>query len=98
MLFATTKTRFRPKTGFPSSLSIKVDREIKNIPIDATFDIDSKAAIKNIIAPRNVDVAFENRFSFLPSEGRFLFRRKGYLSKMTSKMKSAHKKDDKKVD
>ena len=49
----------------------------KNIPIDVTFDADSKSAIKNTIAARNLEIALENRFSFLPTGGSFLLRRKG---------------------
>ena len=56
---------------------IKVDRDIKKIPIDATFDIKFQIRYQNIIAPRNLEIAFENRFSFLPPGGSFLFRRKG---------------------
>ena len=47
------------------------------MPIDVTFDADSKSAIKNTIAARNLEIAFENRFSFLPPGGSFLLRRKG---------------------
>ena len=47
----------------------------QNIP-DVTFDVDSKSTIKNTIAARNLEIAFENRFSFLPPGGSSLFRRK----------------------
>ena len=57
--------------------STKVDNDTKNIHVNLTFDVYSKSAIKNNIAVRNLDIAFENRFSILPHWGSFLLRRKG---------------------
>ena len=55
---------------------MKVDNDTKNSPIDVTH-VDSKSAKKNTIAPRNLEIAFENMFSFLPPGGSFMFRREG---------------------
>ena len=62
---------------------MKVDDDNNDIPVDVTFGVHSKSAIKNTIAARNLEIAFESRFSFLPPEGSVLLRRKGNMNKLT---------------
>ena len=56
------------------------------------FDVDSRSAIKNTIAVRNLEMDFENRFSFLPHGGSFSSVGRRDMIKLTWKMKSTHTK------
>ena len=53
---------------------MKSDDDTKNVPVYAIFDVDSKLAIQNTIAPRNFERVFENMYSFLPPGGSCLSR------------------------
>ena len=55
---------------------MKIDIHPKNFPIDVTLCVDSESAIRNMIALRNLEIPFKNRFVLLPPGGSFLFRRK----------------------
>ena len=59
--------------------SIKVDNATKNTHVDVFFDVDSKFAIRNTTAARNLQTAFENLFSFLPPEGSFFASSEGEI-------------------
>ena len=86
------KHDFLPKTWFGSQLIMKFDNDTKNSHIYVTVDIYSKSSIKNTTALRNLEIAFENLFSFLPPEGSFCSVGRGCMTKLTSEIKSAHRK------
>ena len=54
---------------------MKIDIHPKNLPMDVTLCADSESAIRNMIALRNLELTFKNRFLLLPPGGNFLFRR-----------------------
>ena len=56
------KTGFWPKSGFGAQLSIKIDVHPKNFPIDVFLCVDSESVIRNMIALRNLEITFKNRF------------------------------------
>ena len=56
------KRDFLPKSGFGAQLSIKIDIHPENFPIDVTLCVDSEYVIRNMIALRNPEVTFKNRF------------------------------------
>ena len=61
-LFANSKNRILAKSGFGAQLSIKIDIHTKNFPIDVTLCVDSESVIRNMIAFRNLEMTFKNRF------------------------------------
>ena len=58
----TAKTGFWPKSGFGAQLAIKIDIDPKNFTIDVTLCVDSESVIRNMVAPRNLEIPFKNRF------------------------------------
>ena len=55
----------------PEILSMKIDIYPKNFFIYATLRVDPECVIRNIIALRNLEIAFKNRFRFLPPGRQF---------------------------
>ena len=58
----TAKTGTWTKSGFGAHRSIKIDIHPKNFPIDVTLCADSESVIRNMIAFRNREITFKNRF------------------------------------
>ena len=56
---------------------MKLQNDNRNTPTYVFFDVDSKYAIKNTMAPCNLEIGYENTFLYLPSRGSILLRQKG---------------------
>ena len=52
-------------------LSMKIDIHPKNFPIDITLCVGSESAIRNMIALRNLEIAFKTGFDFYLPEATF---------------------------